>query len=166
MVGYSMVYVGPDLHNTNKGQDEAPLHRPLRHLLPPPLPQHLAAQSNIVAFFQIPQYIIDIVATGTLRLLESTRSHLASTGMSQIQYYQISSSKKFESTLLYGPRGFRFSPAPFTPPPRSHAHTTPSTTPLFLESHKKATYSPFTPSLYKSSPTSTGAFLGDIDDHT
>jgi GDPmannose 4,6-dehydratase len=54
---------------------------------------NLAAQSHVKVSFEIPEYTTDIVATGTLRLLEAIRR----TGVN-CRFYQASSSEMFGST--------------------------------------------------------------------
>jgi len=54
---------------------------------------NLAAQSHVKVSFEIPEYTADIVATGTLRLLEAVRR----TGVN-CRFYQASSSEMFGST--------------------------------------------------------------------
>jgi GDPmannose 4,6-dehydratase len=54
---------------------------------------NLASQSHVKVSFDIPEYTVDIVASGTLRLLESIRR----TGL-RCRYYQASSSEMFGST--------------------------------------------------------------------
>ena len=53
---------------------------------------HLAAQSHVRVSFDIPEYTVDVVATGTLRLLEAIRQ----TGV-QTRFYHASSSEMFGS---------------------------------------------------------------------
>src|ERR1022692_4782516 len=54
---------------------------------------NLAAQSHVKVSFEIPEYTADVVASGTLRLLEAIRR----TGIS-CKFYQASSSEMFGST--------------------------------------------------------------------
>jgi GDPmannose 4,6-dehydratase len=54
---------------------------------------NLAAQSHVKVSFEVPEYTADVVATGTLRLLESIRR----TGL-RCRYYQASSSEMFGNT--------------------------------------------------------------------
>ena len=54
---------------------------------------HLAAQSHVRVSFDVPEYTVDVTATGTLRLLEAIRQ----TGI-QTRFYQASSSEMFGST--------------------------------------------------------------------
>ncbi|MFS7973120.1 putative GDP-mannose 4,6-dehydratase [Helianthus anomalus] len=59
---------------------------------------NLAAQSHVSVSFEIPDYTADVVATGSLRLLEALRSHIVATGRSHVKYYQAGSSEMFGST--------------------------------------------------------------------
>src|SRR5271156_1390649 len=54
----------------------------------------LAAQSHVRVSFDQPEYTADVVATGTLRLLESFRDHVANTGRT-VRFYQAGSSEMF-----------------------------------------------------------------------
>jgi GDPmannose 4,6-dehydratase len=58
---------------------------------------NLAAQSHVKVSFEEPEYTADIVATGTLRLLEALRDYVASTGR-QVRIYQAGSSEMFGSS--------------------------------------------------------------------
>ncbi|MBV8653829.1 MAG: GDP-mannose 4,6-dehydratase, partial [Alphaproteobacteria bacterium] len=57
---------------------------------------NLAAQSHVKVSFEIPEYTGEIVALGTLRLLEALRDHMANSG-TQVRYYQAGSSEMFGS---------------------------------------------------------------------
>ncbi|XP_023746720.1 GDP-mannose 4,6 dehydratase 2 [Lactuca sativa] len=59
---------------------------------------NLAAQSHVAVSFEIPDYTADVVATGSLRLLEALRCHIATTGRCHVKYYQAGSSEMFGST--------------------------------------------------------------------
>jgi GDPmannose 4,6-dehydratase len=69
---------------------------------------NLAAQSHVKVSFEEPEYTADVVALGTLRLLESVRDHQDRTGR-QVRVYQAGSSEMFgaspppqdESTPFY-----------------------------------------------------------------
>jgi len=56
-----------------------------------------AAQSHVRVSFDQPEYTADIVATGTLRLLEAVREHIDRTGR-QVKFYQAGSSEMFGAT--------------------------------------------------------------------
>ena len=82
----------------------------LRHILEKAQPEeiyNLAAQSHVRVSFDQAEYTADVVATGTLRLLEAVREY-ASSGR-QIRFYQAGSSEMFgaakppqsESTAFY-----------------------------------------------------------------
>ena len=71
----------------------------LRRVLEKVQPQevyNLAAQSHVKVSFEIPEYTGDIVAMGTLRLLEALRDHMETTGTT-VRYYQASSSEMYGS---------------------------------------------------------------------
>jgi len=55
---------------------------------------NLAAQSHVRVSFDQPEYTADVVATGTLRLLEVLRDYVANSGR-QIRFYQAGSSEMF-----------------------------------------------------------------------
>jgi GDPmannose 4,6-dehydratase len=55
---------------------------------------NLAAQSHVRVSFDEPEYTADIVATGTLRLLEAVREHIARTDR-PVRFYQAGSSEMF-----------------------------------------------------------------------
>jgi GDPmannose 4,6-dehydratase len=55
---------------------------------------NLGAQSHVRVSFELPEYTADIVATGTLRVLETLRDHVARGGK-KIRYYQAGSSEMF-----------------------------------------------------------------------
>jgi GDPmannose 4,6-dehydratase len=55
---------------------------------------NLGAQSHVRVSFDQPEYTADVVATGTLRLLEAFRDHIQSTGR-EVRLYQAGSSEMF-----------------------------------------------------------------------
>jgi GDPmannose 4,6-dehydratase len=57
---------------------------------------HLAAQSHVMVSFQQPEYTANVVAVGTLRLLEALRNHVDRTGK-PMRFYQAGSSEMFGS---------------------------------------------------------------------
>jgi GDPmannose 4,6-dehydratase len=69
----------------------------LRHVIEKVQPQeiyNLAAQSHVRVSFDQPEYTADVVATGTLRLLDAVRDYVQNTGH-QIRFYQAGSSEMF-----------------------------------------------------------------------
>src|SRR5579859_3982068 len=55
---------------------------------------NLGAQSHVKVSFDIPEYTADVVALGTLRLLDALRDHVANGGKN-LRYYQAGSSEMF-----------------------------------------------------------------------
>src|ERR1700732_1820748 len=66
--------------------DGTALRRVLEKVQPDEI-YNLAAQSHVKVSFEIPEYTGEIVALGTLRLLEALRDHITNTG-SKVRYYQ------------------------------------------------------------------------------
>jgi GDPmannose 4,6-dehydratase len=69
----------------------------LRHVIETVRPDeiyNLAAQSHVRVSFDQPEYTADVVATGTLRLLEAIRDYTSNTGR-QVRLYQAGSSEMF-----------------------------------------------------------------------
>jgi len=69
----------------------------LRHLIEKVQPEeiyNLAAQSHVRVSFDQPEYTGDVVAIGTLRLLDAVRDYIQNTGH-QIRFYQAGSSEMF-----------------------------------------------------------------------
>src|SRR4051812_18468459 len=58
---------------------------------------NLGAQSHVKVSFEEPEYTADIVAVGTLRLLDSIADYTARTGQ-QVRFYQAGSSEMFGAT--------------------------------------------------------------------
>ncbi|MBC7897087.1 MAG: GDP-mannose 4,6-dehydratase [Cytophagaceae bacterium] len=73
--------------------DGSSLRRVVEAVLPDEV-YNLAAQSHVRVSFDQPEYTADIVATGTLRLLEAVREHIERTGR-QVRLYQAGSSEMF-----------------------------------------------------------------------
>jgi GDPmannose 4,6-dehydratase len=72
----------------------------LRHVLDAVVPDevyNLGAQSHVKVSFEIPEYTADVVAIGTLRLLEALRDHVRQRGK-PVPYYQAGSSEMFGAT--------------------------------------------------------------------
>jgi GDPmannose 4,6-dehydratase len=69
----------------------------LRHVIAKVQPHeiyNLAAQSHVRVSFDQPEYTGDVVAIGTLRLLDAVRDYIQNTGQ-QIRFYQAGSSEMF-----------------------------------------------------------------------
>ena len=69
----------------------------LRHILGKSQPDeiyNLAAQSHVKVSFEQAEYTADVVATGTLRLLEATRDYIRGSG-EKAKFYQAGSSEMF-----------------------------------------------------------------------
>ncbi len=69
----------------------------LRHILEKVAPDevyNLGAQSHVKVSFEQPEYTVDIVATGTLRLLEAVRDYIKRSGK-EVRIYQAGSSEMF-----------------------------------------------------------------------
>src|SRR5579864_999664 len=69
----------------------------LRHVIEKVQPQeiyNLAAQSHVRVSFDQPEYTADVVATGTLRLLETVRDSIAC-GSEAVRIYQAGSSEMY-----------------------------------------------------------------------
>jgi GDPmannose 4,6-dehydratase len=73
--------------------DGSSLRRVVETVLPDEV-YNLAAQSHVRVSFDQPEYTADIVATGTLRLLEAVREHVTRTG-NPVRFYQAGSSEMF-----------------------------------------------------------------------
>jgi NAD(P)-dependent dehydrogenase (short-subunit alcohol dehydrogenase family) len=58
---------------------------------------NLGAQSHVRVSFEIPEYTADVVAVGTLRLIEAVRDHILHGGR-PVRYYQAGSSEMFGAT--------------------------------------------------------------------
>jgi GDPmannose 4,6-dehydratase len=58
---------------------------------------NLGAQSHVKVSFEVPEYTGDVVALGTLRLLEALRDHAGKRGR-KMRYYQAGSSEMFGSS--------------------------------------------------------------------
>lgn len=98
------IYIDP--HNVHKARmklhyadltDASSLRRWIDTISPDEI-YNLAAQSHVAVSFEIPDYTADVVATGSLRLLEALRSHITATGRTHVKYYQAGSSEMFGST--------------------------------------------------------------------
>lgn len=76
--------------------DATGLRRILEQVQPTEI-YNLAAQSHVKVSFEEPEYTADIVATGTLRLLEALRDHQHAQG-TQAKFYQACSSEMFGAT--------------------------------------------------------------------
>lgn len=73
--------------------DGGSLQRIIHHVNPDEI-YNLAAQSHVRVSFEQAEYSADVVATGTLRLLEAVRDYVSNSG-NQIKVYQAGSSEMF-----------------------------------------------------------------------
>ncbi len=73
--------------------DGSSLRRILERVQPDEI-YNLAAQSHVRVSFDQPEYTADVVATGTLRLLEAVRDHVTNTKR-EVRLYQAGSSEMF-----------------------------------------------------------------------
>jgi len=76
--------------------DGTALRRVLENVEPDEV-YNLAAQSHVKVSFEVPEYTADVVALGTLRLLEAVRDHAAKRSRT-LRYYQAGSSEMFGSS--------------------------------------------------------------------
>jgi GDPmannose 4,6-dehydratase len=76
--------------------DGTSLRRVLEAVAPDEI-YHLGAQSHVRVSFDIPEYTADVVAMGTLRLLEAFRDYVANSGR-HVRLYQAGSSEMFGAT--------------------------------------------------------------------
>jgi GDPmannose 4,6-dehydratase len=58
---------------------------------------NLGAQSHVKVSFEVPEYTTEVVAVGTLRLIEAVRDHVMHGGRA-VRYYQAGSSEMFGAT--------------------------------------------------------------------
>jgi GDPmannose 4,6-dehydratase len=75
--------------------DGTGLRRILEHVRPTEV-YNLGAQSHVRVSFDEPEYTADVVATGTLRLLEAVRDYMTTSG-EKVRFYQAGSSEMFGS---------------------------------------------------------------------
>jgi GDPmannose 4,6-dehydratase len=75
--------------------DGTGLRRVLERVQPDEI-YNLAAQSHVKVSFEMPEYTADIVALGTLRLLEAVRDHIDQRG-AKVRIYQAGSSEMYGS---------------------------------------------------------------------
>jgi GDPmannose 4,6-dehydratase len=73
--------------------DATALRRLLEKVAPDEI-YNLGAQSHVKVSFEIPEYTGDVVAMGTLRLLEALRDHIENGGR-EVRFYQAGSSEMF-----------------------------------------------------------------------
>jgi GDPmannose 4,6-dehydratase len=99
--------IDPFYHDPHVGGVNLTLHygdltdgSALRHVLDTAMPNeiyNLGAQSHVKVSFDVPEYTADVVALGTLRLLEALRDHVKRRGET-VRYYQAGSSEMFGAT--------------------------------------------------------------------
>ena len=70
---------------------------------------NLGAQSHVRVSFDQPEYTVDVVGVGVIRLLEAIRSYMKHSGK-QIRFYQAGSSEMFGSAKPRQHEGTRFEP--------------------------------------------------------
>lgn len=70
---------------------------------------NLGAQSHVRVSFDQPEYTVDVVGVGVIRLLEAIRSYMKHSGK-QIRFYQAGSSEMFGSAKPRQHEGTRFQP--------------------------------------------------------
>jgi GDPmannose 4,6-dehydratase len=70
---------------------------------------NLGAQSHVKVSFEQPEYTADIVATGTLRLLEALRDYMGISGL-EVRFYQAGSSEMFGAASPPQSETTRFEP--------------------------------------------------------
>jgi len=70
---------------------------------------NLGAQSHVRVSFDQPEYTVDVVGVGVIRLLEAIRSYMKHNGK-QVRFYQASSSEMFGSAKPRQHEGTRFQP--------------------------------------------------------
>jgi GDPmannose 4,6-dehydratase len=78
---------------------------------------NLGAQSHVKVSFDIPEYTADVVAIGTLRLIEAVRDH-ALHGGGAVRYYQAGSSEMFGAPRRHKAKRLRFTHAALMAPAR------------------------------------------------
>jgi GDPmannose 4,6-dehydratase len=93
------IYADPHEHNTRLylHYGDVTDGSGLRHVLETVHPDevyNLAAQSHVRVSFDQPEYTADVVATGTLRLLQAIRDYTSNTG-AKVRLYQAGSSEMF-----------------------------------------------------------------------
>jgi len=70
---------------------------------------NLGAQSHVRVSFDQPEYTVDVVGVGVIRLLEAIRSYMKHSGK-QVRFYQAGSSEMFGSAKPRQHEGTRFEP--------------------------------------------------------
>jgi GDPmannose 4,6-dehydratase len=84
----------------------------MRHVLSQVRPDeiyNLAAQSHVRVSFDLPEYTADVIASGSLRLLEAVRDHRDQTGV-DVRVYQAGSSEMFGASAPPQSEATRFYP--------------------------------------------------------
>jgi len=107
------LYVDPhrqsQLHLHYGDLSDAGALRNLLDLIQPDEVYNLGAQSHVRVSFDQPEYTVDVVGVGVIRLLEAIRSYMRHSGK-VIRYYQAGSSEMFGSAKPRQHEGTRFEP--------------------------------------------------------
>ena len=88
--------------------DASSINMLLRNIQPDEI-YNLGAQSHVRVSFDQPEYTVDVVGVGVIRLLEAIRSYMKHSGR-KIRFYQAGSSEMFGSAKPRQHEGTRFQP--------------------------------------------------------
>ncbi len=107
------LYVDPHVHSNfhlhyGDLSDAGALRNVLDNVQPDEV-YNLGAQSHVRVSFDQPEYTVDVVGVGVIRLLEAIRSYMKHSGRS-IRFYQAGSSEMFGSAKPRQHEGTRFEP--------------------------------------------------------